>query len=233
MVARGDLGVEIALEKVPPIQKGIIRKAREHGKFVITATQMLESMIDRPYPTRAEVSDIANAIYDGTDAVMLSGETSTGKYPVEAVQMMRRTIVEAETTARIRSVPMHESPTFPEIVADMAHRAAQAAEARAIVVFTATGSTARLISRYRSPVPVYAFSPSDSVARQMSIVYGVQPVLSEETRSTDEMVRLLDHKLQEFGVLHKGDKVILVAGQPVGKAGSTNLLKLHRVGEII
>jgi len=233
MVARGDLGVEIALEKVPPIQKGIIRKAREYGKFVITATQMLESMIDRPYPTRAEVSDIANAIYDGTDAVMLSGETSTGKYPVEAVQMMRRTIVEAETTARIRSVALREAPSYAEIVADMAHRAAQAASAKAIVVFTATGSTARLISRYRSPVPVYAFSPSDIVCRQLSVVYGAQPVHSEEARSTDEMVRLLDHKLQERGVLKKGDKAILVAGQPVGKPGSTNLLKLHRVGEVI
>ena len=176
MVARGDLGVEMALEKVPPIQKGIIRKAREHGKFVITATQMLESMIDRPYPTRAEVSDIANAIYDGTDAVMLSAETSSGKFPLEAVQMMRRTICEAETSARTRNVPLRESPSFADIIADIAHRAAQAAGAKAIVVFTATGSTARLISRYRSPVPIYAFSPSESVVRQLQAIYGAHPV---------------------------------------------------------
>jgi pyruvate kinase len=232
MVARGDLGVEMALEKVPPIQKGIIRKAREHGKFVITATQMLESMIDRPYPTRAEVSDIANAIYDGTDAVMLSAETSSGKFPLEAVQMMRRTICEAETSARTRNVPLRDAPSFADIIADLAHRAAQAAGAKAIVVFTATGSTARLIARYRSPVPIYAFSPSDAVVRQLQVIYGACPVLSAEVGTTDEMVKLLDHRLQEFGVLKKGDTAILVAGQPIGRPGSTNFLKLHRVGEV-
>ena len=231
MVARGDLGVEMALEKVPPIQKGIIRKAREQGKFVITATQMLESMIDNPFPTRAEVSDIANAIYDGTDAVMLSAETSTGKFPLEAVQMMRRTIVEAETAARSRNVPLRESPSFADIIADGAHRAVQASGAKAIVVFTATGSTARLISRYRSPVPVYAFSPSESVVRQLQVIYGAYPVLSAELGTTDEMVKLLDARLQEFGV-RKGELAILVAGQPIGKPGSTNFLKLHRVGEV-
>jgi pyruvate kinase len=231
MVARGDLGVEMALEKVPPIQKSIIRKAREHGKFVITATQMLESMIDHPYPTRAEVSDIANAIYDGTDAVMLSAETSTGKFPLESVQMMRRTICEAETAARSRNVPLRESPSFADIIADAAHRAAQAAGAKAIVVFTARGSTARLISRYRSPVPIYAFSPSDAVVRQLQVIYGAHPVLSPEVGTTDEMVRLLDQRLQEFGV-KKGDTAILVAGQPIGRPGSTNFLKLHKVGEV-
>ena len=232
MVARGDLGVEMALEKVPPIQKGIIRKAREQGKFVITATQMLESMIDNPFPTRAEVSDIANAIYDGTDAVMLSAETSTGKYPLEAVQMMHRTICEAETAARSRNVPLRESPSFADIIADGAHRAAQVSGARAIVVFTATGSTARLISRYRSLVPVYAFSPSEAVVRQLQIIYGAHPVLSAEVGSTDEMVKLLDARLQEVGVLKKGDTAILVAGQPIGRPGSTNFLKLHKVGEV-
>lgn len=232
MVARGDLGVEMALEKVPPIQKSIIRKAREYGKFVITATQMLETMIDRPYPTRAEVSDIANAIYDGTDAVMLSGETSAGKYPVEAVEVMRRTIIEAETAVRPRNLPLRESPTFAEIIADAANRAAQAAGAKAIVVFTATGSTARLISRYRSAVPLYAFSPNELVVRCLSVIFGAHPIQAPECSSTDEMVRLLDQKLAEHGGLKKGDPVVLVAGQPIGRPGSTNLLKLHRVGEL-
>jgi pyruvate kinase len=209
----------------------MIRLAREHNKLTITATQMMESMISSPIPTRAEVSDVANAVLDGTDAVMLSAETSTGKFPLESVQMMRRTICEAETAARSRNVPLRESPSFADIIADAAHRAAQAAGAKAIVVFTARGSTARLISRYRSPVPIYAFSPSDAVVRQLQVIYGAHPVLSPEVGTTDEMVRLLDQRLQEFGV-KKGDTAILVAGQPIGRPGSTNFLKLHKVGEV-
>ena len=232
MVARGDLGVEMAVERVPSIQKAIIRRARKKGKFVITATQMLESMIDHPFPTRAEVSDVANAIYDGTDAVMLSAETSVGKYPLEAVRMMARIAVEAETSVRFRDLPQRDAPIFADIVADAAYRAAQSANAKAIVVFTATGSTARLVSRYRPPVPIYAFTSNEVAARQMAVIYGVRAVLAPETTSTDAMLNLLDLSLMQNGVLKKGDTVIFVAGQPIGRAGTTNLLKLHRVGEL-
>src|SRR5205807_461838 len=160
MVARGDLGVEISLERVPRIQKSIIRRARRKGRFVITATQMLESMIENPRPTRAEVSDVANAIYDGTDAVMLSAETSVGKYPVESVEFMARIAVETEASIRNRGYQEPQTgpePSNPEIVADAAYRAAREAKASAVVVFTASGSSARLVSRYRPPVPIYAF----------------------------------------------------------------------------
>ena len=233
MVARGDLGVEVALERVPTIQKSIIRRARNVGKFVITATQMLDSMMERPYPTRAEVSDVANAIYDGTDAVMLSGETSTGKYPVEAVRIMERIAREAETTVRpFRDVQMRDNPTQADIVADAAYRAAQAVNARAIVVFTSTGSTARVVSRYRPPVPIYAFTSRPLTARQTQVNFGVQAVLAPETDSTDAMVTQLDLMLMNNGALNKGDTVIFVAGQPIGRPGTTNLMKLHRVGEL-
>lgn len=235
MVARGDLGVEMALECVPPIQKAIIRNARRRGKFVITATQMLESMIEHASPTRAEVSDVANAIYDGTDAVMLSAETSVGKYPAEAAAYMARIAAEAE--ASINKHGFHELPPNPdpppaEIVADAAYRAARDARASAIVVFTTSGSSARLISRYRPPVCIYAVTPSEFVARQLLIHYGVQPVLAPEVGSTDEMMSQMDRLLTESGHLQVGDAVVFVAGQPVGRPGTTNLMKLHRIGEL-
>jgi pyruvate kinase len=233
MVARGDLGVEMALEKVPSIQKSIIRRARKHGKFVITATQMLESMIANPYPTRAEVSDVANAIYDGTDAVMLSAETSTGKYPVETVRIMERIAAEAESTVRpFRDVPMRDNPLHADIIADSTYRAAQALNARAIVVFTSTGATARIVSRYRPPVPIYAFTSREVTARHIQVNYGVRAVLAPETSSTDAMLEQLDLLLMEQGALKKGDTVVMVAGQPIGRAGTTNLMKIHRVGEL-
>lgn len=163
---------------------------------------------------------------------MLSGETSAGKYPIEAASFMRRTIIEAETAVRKRNLPLRDSPQFADIMADLAHRAADASGAKAIVVFTATGSTARLIARYRSPVPIYAFSPSEAVARQLSVIYGANPIQAPDVSSTDEMVKLLDAKLLEIGILRKGDTIVLVAGQPVGQPGSTNLLKLHHIGEL-
>jgi pyruvate kinase len=233
MVARGDLGVELALERVPSIQKSVIRRAREFGKFVITATQMLESMVDRPMPTRAEVSDVANAIFDGTDAVMLSAETSMGKYPVDAVRIMERIAVEAESTVRrFRDLRMRENPTHADIVADAAYRAAEAANAAGIVVFTATGSTARIVSRFRPPVPIYAFTSRDVTVRQLQVVFGVRAVLAPDTHSTDAMLGQLDLMLLENGALKKGDIVVFVAGQPIGRPGTTNLMKLHRVGEL-
>jgi pyruvate kinase len=233
MVARGDLGVEISLEKVPRIQKSIIRRARRKGRFVITATQMLESMVEHPVPTRAEVSDVANAIYDGTDAVMLSAETSVGKYPVQSVEFMARIAVETE--ASIRNRGYQEPPTGPEpgnaeIVADAAYRAAREAKATAVVVFTASGSSARLVSRYRPPVPIYALTPSETVARQLAINYGISPILAPDVNSFDQMMSQMDRLLVEKGYVKCGDAVVFVAGQPIGRAGSTNLMKLHRVG---
>jgi pyruvate kinase len=233
MVARGDLGVETALEKVPRIQKSIIRRARRSGRFVITATQMLESMIEHPTPTRAEVSDVANAIFDGTDAVMLSAETSMGKYPVEAVRFMSRIANEAEASIRNKGYqepPQSQAPTNAETLADAAYHAARDSHAAAIVVFTATGSSARLVSRYRPPVSIYAITPHDTTARQLSVSYGVTPLLAPDVSNTDEMLAQMDRVMVEGGFLQPGQLVVFLAGQPVGRAGTTNLMKLHRVG---
>ena len=233
MVARGDLGVETSLEKVPRIQKSIIRRARRKARFVITATQMLESMIENPTPTRAEVSDVANAIYDGTDAVMLSAETSVGKYPVETVRFMARIAAEADNSIRKRGYldpPHGAQPSNPEILADAAHRAARDSGAAAIVVFTSRGSSARLVSRYRPPVKMYAITPHDTTARQLSVSYGVIALLAPDCSSTDEMLTQMDRVLTERGLLKKGELVVFLAGQPVGRPGTTNLMKLHRLG---
>jgi pyruvate kinase len=231
MVARGDLGVEMALEKVPFIQKAIIEKARAKGRFAITATQMLESMIENPYPTRAEVSDVANAIFDGTDCVMLSAETSTGQYPVETVKMMRRIAREAEGTIppwrRSDLAPSSSAP--PEIVADAAYRASRTMGAAAIVVFTSSGYSARLVSRYRPPVPIFAFTPSAAVARQLAPVYGIRAVEAPMLGSTDEMLDQMDKTLVERGLVQRGDRVVFVAGHPIGRSGTTNLMRLHVV----
>ena len=232
MIARGDLGVEVALETVPRIQKSIIRRARRRGKFVITATQMLESMIDKPTPTRAEVSDVANAIYDGTDAVMLSAETSVGKYPVEAVKFMARIAAETETAIRARGFQELPAGVDPaQILADAAYHTAREAKAAAIVVFTATGSSARLVSRYRPPVCIYAMTPRENVARQLTVNYAVNPVLAPDVASTDEMLAQMDRMLIEEGHVKKGETVVFLAGQPVGRPGTTNLMKLHRIGD--
>jgi pyruvate kinase len=237
MVARGDLGVEMALERVPFVQKSIIERARKHGKFVITATQMLESMINSPVPTRAEVSDVANAIYDGTDAVMLSAETSKGKYPVEAARMMQRISQESEDTLKhhgFREPPRRETamPTYAETMADMAYRCARMQGAVAIVVFTASGSSARLVARYRPPVPIYAFTHSESVARQLSVIYGITSMLVPNPTDTDEMVKVIDQTLLGRKLVKPRDTVVFVAGQPIGHPGTTNFVKLHRMGEI-
>jgi pyruvate kinase len=203
--------------------------------LVITATQMLESMVSNPVPTRAEVSDVANAIQDGTDAVMLSAETSTGRYPVEAVKMMARIAVEADNAyqaAGFRQLTVTPNPNPSEIVADAAYRAASIAKPEAIVAFTASGYTARLVARYRPPVPIYTFTPSESVVRQLSVVYGVRPVWVEPTRSSDELLIELDQLLQTKAGLKLNDKVIILAGLPMAKMGPTNVMKMHRVGEL-
>jgi pyruvate kinase len=234
MVARGDLGVELALEKVPFIQKRIIELARAKGKFVITATQMLESMIEHSSPTRAEVSDVANAICDGTDAVMLSAETSTGRYPELATAMMARIAGETESWLRPQGFPEPLPPLTPsnaEIIADAAYHAARSAGVAAIVVFTTSGASARLISRFRPPVPIYAFTQHECIARQLSISFAVEPILAPDVKSTDQMLLQMEHILVNSGRLKPGDNVVFVAGQPIGLKGSTNLIKLHRIGE--
>jgi pyruvate kinase len=233
MVARGDLGVETALEKVPRIQKSIIRRARRKGRFVITATQMLESMIENATPTRAEVSDVANAIYDGTDAIMLSAETSKGKYPVEATRFMTRIAGEAEASIRAKGYqdPPHSAePSNAEILADAAYHAARDSGAGAIVVFTSTGSSARLVSRYRPPVSIFAITPHNTTAQQLAVNYGVVPILAPDVSNTDEMLAQMDRVMVEGGYLQRNQLVVFMAGQPVGRAGTTNLMKLHRVG---
>ena len=236
MVARGDLGVEMALEKVPAIQKTIIEKARTRGRFVITATQMLESMIEHPFPTRAEVSDVANAIHDGTSAVMLSAETSAGKHPIEAVKMMARIACETESSIQrqgfLRAWETTPDRSMPEIIADAAYHCARTAGVVALAVGTTSGSSARLLARYRPPVPIFAFTSNSQVARQLSIVYGVDAIVTSEMTSTDQMLNEMEHLLVASGRAKPGDNIVFVAGQPVGMRGTTNMLKLHCVSGI-
>jgi pyruvate kinase len=234
MVARGDLGVETSLEKVPTMQKSIIEKARLQRRFVITATQMLESMIENPVPTRAEVSDVANAIYDGTDAVMLSAETASGKYPVEAVSRMVSIAREVESVVSKKGFPEPVSTSadasHPEIIASAAYNAACSASVSAIVVFTASGYSARLIAGYRPPIPIYAFTPSETTMRALSIVFGVRPILSPEAESADAMLNVVDQTVLPREWLKAGQSIVVVAGQPVGRSGTTNLIKLYTLG---
>lgn len=239
MVARGDLGVELPVEQVPGIQKRLIESARQRGKFVITATQMLESMVSSASPTRAEVSDVANAIYDGSDAVMLSAETSKGKFPIEAVQMMARiaeyTEVEMHRKGyRVSSFggPPGAKQSYADLIAELACRAAQTTGAAGIAVFTTSGASAKLVARFRPPVPIYAFTGSEQVALQLSVVYGIRPVVAPFVASTDQMLRQMDNILVSRRELKPRDGVVFVAGQPIGQKGTTNLLKLHRVGEL-
>jgi pyruvate kinase len=234
MVARGDLGVEVALEKVPSIQKDLIRRARRAGKFVITATQMLESMIENATPTRAEVSDVANAIYDGTDALMLSAETGAGKFPVEAVEMMARIAIQADQAVRTRPVDASMIAGLPangQIVAHAARSAALEWPAKAVVVFTTMGIGAILLSRLRPSTPCYAFTPFENVARQMAVRFAVTPILAPPVESTDKMLSQVERMLLDMKLAEAGDPIVVVAGQPIGRAGSTNLMKLHRIGE--
>jgi pyruvate kinase len=235
MVARGDLGVELDLARVPAAQKTIIERARMRGKFAITATQMLESMIQKPTPTRAEVSDVANAILDGTDAVMLSAETASGQYPLEAVRMMAAIAEEAESFAADHPLP--EPPrgghsAHAEIIAEAAYHCALSASVKAIVVFTASGSTARLIARFRPRVPIFAFCENTEVARELSVIYGVHTIAPVRVKSTEEMLEISDLRLLPEAWSNIGDSVIIVAGAPFGVPGSANLIKLHRVGHV-
>jgi pyruvate kinase len=233
MVARGDLGVEMPLEDVPIAQKEIIRKARIARTPVITATQMLESMVSAPRPTRAEVSDVANAILDGTDAVMLSAESATGAYPVEAVRMLDRIIRRTQAAFPPASMdrPRRGEVSFPQAISDAAAFCAQELKARAIVAFTQTGSTARLVSQDRPPVPIIACTPFERVRRRLALDWGVQPRLIPRLSTTDEMVASIEAHLLTDRTVRYNDILIIVAGAPLWVRGTINLLKLHRVGE--
>jgi pyruvate kinase len=230
MVARGDLGVEMPPEKVPVIQKLVIRRAAEWRKPVITATQMLESMKENPRPTRAEASDVANAIFDGSDAVMLSAETASGKYPRETVAMMSKIVMEAQSNMpdplprRRHKAHLSISETICESVA----HAAQDLDMKAICVYTESGDTARLISKYRPQAPIYAFSPSDRVRARLYLMWGVQPVNCEPARNAEGMVLQAERLLLERQAVQPADAIAIVAGTS-SRTGSTNFMRLHVV----
>ena len=229
MVARGDLGVELAPEQVPVLQKRIIALAREHRVPVITATQMLESMTEHPRPTRAEVSDVANAIFDGTDAVMLSAETASGCYPLESVCMMDRIVREAEANIRDVVRPHPDRCSVGETICEAICNAAVIFRMKVIAVFTESGSTARLISKYRPPCPIIAFSPNQETRRRLSLLWGVLPRTIAGTRNIEELSQVAAMRLLEERLVARGDVVGIVAGTPFGVRGSTNFMKLHTV----
>lgn len=238
MVARGDLGVEIPAEEVPIVQKKLIKKCNLLGKPVITATQMLDSMQRNPRPTRAEASDVANAIFDGTDAIMLSGETAAGTYPLEAVQTMHNIAVRAEAELQMKDIPPRRRNntgrmTMTDAIGQSVAKTAEALEVKAIIAPTSSGHTARMISRYRPKASIYAVTDSERVTRSLSLVWGVFPLMGLSVSSTDEMLdNAVVHCLEE-GVISHGELVVLTAGVPVGESGMTNLMKIHVVGDIL
>jgi len=232
MVARGDLGVEMAPEKVPVIQKHIIAEANKRGNLVITATQMLESMIRSPRPTRAEASDVANAVLDGTDALMLSAETARGHYPAESVAMMARIINEAEqmenashTERSQKSRPL----SFPEAVCDAAYHVSRSIKARAIVAFTQSGSTARLISKYRPSTDILSLTPNPNILNRLALYWGVRPILMHEIGNVDQLIEALEELLLDQKWVEEGDDLIILTGAPIVEKGHTSLMKLHTV----
>ncbi len=233
MVARGDMGVEIPFEKIPAIQKSLIAKGYNAGKQVITATQMLESMIKNPRPTRAEITDVANAIYDGTSGIMLSGETAAGAYPVEVVKTMA---LIAETTENdidyTTDFARRKYNTSSSITSAISHATVTTAHdlgAKAIITVTKTGKTARMISKYRPACPIIGLTTDDAVCRQMSMSWGIVPGVMEEKDSTDDLIRHAIEKAVEYGFIQKGDLVVITAGVPLGISGNTNMIQVHTV----
>ncbi|MEO8455642.1 MAG: pyruvate kinase [Sphingomicrobium sp.] len=233
MVARGDLGVELPPEQVPPLQNKIVASARQFGKPVVVATQMLESMVTSPTPTRAEVSDVATAIYDGADAVMLSAESATGQYPCEAVQMMDRIAISVERDpsyqGRIHFTQTRLEPTTADALAGSARQIASTISAAAMICYTSSGSTARRIARERPAVPLLAMSASIITARRMGLLWGVHPVHSRDVSSFEEMVEKAKRMALRHQIAKGGDRVIVMAGIPFGTAGSTNVLHVVRL----
>lgn len=238
MVARGDLGVEIPTEMVPIVQKQMIELCNKEGKPVITATQMLDSMIRNPRPTRAEATDVANAIFDGTDAVMLSGETAAGKYPIESVKMMAKIAAEAEKAVNYREALQKRIQLSDEygVTYAVSHSTATSAldlDAAAIITATSSGYTARKVSMLRPKAPVVACTISDEVCRKLSLAWGVYPLVIGDAGSTDAIFEISVEKAKEYGYVNEGELVIITAGVPVGVSGATNIMKIHLVGEVL
>ncbi|WP_457567309.1 pyruvate kinase [Desulfurobacterium sp.] len=229
MVARGDLGVEMPIEKVPVIQKMLIRKANRKGKPVITATQMLKSMVDMPIPTRAEVTDIANAVLDGTDALMLSEETAVGKYPVEVIRTMSKVIVEAEKMYPYRRYEEIEPVTLQDSLAKAACGLARNEQIKAIIPFTRTGATAMAVAKFRPSVPVFAVTHDVKTSRKLSLVWGIESCLTVQVNSVERMINVSVQAVKDRGIAKPGDRVIVLAGAPTGVPGSTNLVKVVEV----
>jgi pyruvate kinase len=231
MVARGDLGVELPLEHVPLVQKRAIQIARENAKPVIVATQMLESMISNSRPTRAEASDVANAVLDGADCVMLSGETSVGRYPIKSVSTMAQ-IIEAVEDGPVTVPPLNHVPRTKRGVLSYAARdIGERLSARALVAFTQSGDTVRRLARLHTRLPLLAFTPTPEVRSQLAMSWGVETFLVPSVDSTDAMVRQVDQSMLSIERFQPGDLVVIVAGSPPGTIGSTNLIRVHRLGE--
>lgn len=237
MVARGDMGVEIPLEKVPMVQKMIIQKCNAAGKPVITATQMLDSMVRNPRPTRAEVSDVANAIIDGSDAIMLSGETASGAWPVEAVETMAQIALETESeidyefTMAIRLT--NQTKTVQSAISAAVCRAANQLDAKAIITGTQSGSTARNVAKFKPKSTIVAITPFEEVARKLACTWGVYPIVSEHYESTDDLIEKTTEAAKAKGFVKDGDLVVISAGIPVNYRGSTNLMKIHIIGDVL
>ena len=231
MVARGDLGVELPLEQVPLVQKRAIQIARENAKPVIVATQMLDSMITNSRPTRAEASDIANAVLDGADALMLSGETSVGRYPAESVSTMAKIIVAVEADSVAAPPLTHVPRTKRGVISYAARDIGERLHAKALVAFTQSGDTVRRLARLHTPLPLLAFTPEPEVLSQLALTWGTETFLVPKVDSTDQMVRQVDTSMLSIGRYQPGDLVVIVAGSPPGTIGSTNLIRVHRLGE--
>jgi pyruvate kinase len=231
MVARGDLGVELPLEEVPLVQKRAIQMARENAKPVIVATQMLESMIENSRPTRAEASDVANAVLDGADAVMLSGETSVGKYPLEAVKTMARIVTAVEQNSTAAPPLTHVPRTKRGVISYAARDIGERLDAKALVAFTQSGDTLKRLARLHTPLPLLAFTPLPEVRSQLALTWGTETFIVPHIETTDGMIRQVDESLLALGRYKRGDLVIIVAGAPPGTVGSTNMIHVHRIGE--
>lgn len=230
MVARGDLGVELPLEQVPLVQKRTVQIARENAKPVIVATQMLDSMIEHSRPTRAEASDVANAVLDGADAVMLSGETSVGKYPIVAVRTMAK-IIEAVESESVSVAPLAHTPRTKRGVLSYAARdIGERLDAKALVAFTQSGDTVRRLARLHTPLPLLAFTPLEATRNQLALTWGTEAFLVPTVETTDAMVRQVDASMMEIPGYHPGDTVVVVAGSPPNTSGTTNLIRVHRLG---
>jgi pyruvate kinase len=229
MIARGDLGVEVPPEEVPLIQKSLIEKANRKGRIVITATQMLESMTEHMRPTRAEATDVANAVIDGTDALMLSAETASGKHPLEALKMMD-TIIRYTEVSRDTSSSYRQGESYADALADAACRAAEDIRAKVLVAFTHSGFTARLLSKFRPKVPIIAFTPDRAAMSLMSLYWGVVPKYMRPLDSADLLFREIEKALKRERIVRRHDRIVIIAGSPLPSQGKTNFMKLHEIG---